>query len=72
MPFDKITDVIIVEPAGGCCPPEMLYRVNIQTAGRSGVEGAELTILGLSKEDAYSLRSLIKNKGRVKPKRMER
>lgn len=72
MPFDKITDVIIVEPAGGCCPSEILYRVHIQTAGRSGVEGAELTIVGLSKEDAYTLRSLIKNKGRVKAQKMER
>lgn len=72
VPFNQITDVIIVEPAGGCCPSEILYRVYIQTAGRSGVEGAELSIVGLSKEDAYGLRSLIKNKGRGKPRRMER
>jgi hypothetical protein len=74
IPFDKITDVVIVEPAGGCCPAEILYRIYIQTAGRSGVEGAELTIVGLTEKDAYSLRSLIKSKGKggAKNKGMER
>jgi hypothetical protein len=49
-----------------------LYRVYIQTAGRSGVEGAELKIVGLSEKDAYKLRSLIKGKGSVKNKGMNR
>ena len=70
--FSKITDVNIVEPAGGCCPPEMLFRVYIQTAGRSGVDGAELTIVGLSEKDAYELRSLVKGKRGLKSEGMDR
>ena len=63
IPLDKITDVEVVEPAGGLCPRETLYRVYVQTAGRSGVDGAELEIVGLSGDDAYALRSMIKGGG---------
>lgn len=64
IPFEKITDVVVTEPAGGCCPPNILYTVAIQTAGRSGVDGPELTITGLSKDDVYKVRSLIQQRRR--------
>ena len=60
IPLSQITDVVVREPAGGLCPREILYRVQIQTAGKSGVEGPEMEIVGLSEEDAYALRTLVK------------
>lgn len=71
IPLQQITDVVVLEPAGGLCPREILYRVQIQTAGKSGVEGPELEIVGLRERDAYALRSLLKA-GRVKGQVMTR
>jgi hypothetical protein len=48
IPIDRIQDVVLREPAGGCCPKNVLYTVNIETAGQTGGEGApELSIHGL-------------------------
>ena len=60
IPLHKITDVIVTEPAGGCFPPNMLYKVAIETPGAKGTDGRpEIVVKGLSKEDAYKLRSLV-------------
>ena len=63
IPLSQITDVKVIEPAGDCCPRESLFRVQIQTAGKSGIEGPELEIMGLSEQDTHSLRAQLK-KGR--------
>ena len=67
IPFSQITDIEVVEPAGDCLPARALYRVNIQTASRSGAgaAGAELSVVGLKKEDAYELRSLVTRQSQV-------
>ena len=72
IPLDKISDVVVKEPAGGCFPKETLYHVIIQTPGFSDPE-PEITVTGLSKEDAYKLRSLImKREAKNKPDLMQR
>jgi hypothetical protein len=58
IPLEKVTDVVLVEPAGGC-PPRTLHTVRIQTASNSGVAGAELEIVGLPEADAAELRRQI-------------
>ena len=58
IPLDKITDVVLQEPAGGC-PPQTLYTLNIQTASNSGAVGAELSITGLPEDKARELRERI-------------
>lgn len=60
VPLHKITDVIVTEPAGGCCPPNTLYTVAIETPGAKGPDGRpEIVVKGLHKEDAYKLRTLV-------------
>jgi len=46
VPFDRVQDVLLEEPAGNycCCFPEKLDRTQVQTAGS---DGAEMTIQGL-------------------------
>lgn len=58
VPLEKVTDVVLLEPAGGC-PPQTLYTVQIQTASNSGAMGAELTVTGLPEKDARALRGAI-------------
>lgn len=55
IPLSQITDVILIEPAGGC-PPKTLYTLQIQTAGNSGIPGSELEITGLSESDSKQLK----------------
>lgn len=56
IPLDKITDVALIEPAGGC-PPQTLFTLKIQTASRSGAIGAELSVTGLPEAKARELQS---------------
>lgn len=72
IPLKQITDVVVIEPAGDCCPRERLYRMQIQTAGKSGTEGPELEIVGLKEADAYSLRTLVKGGGKANNQVMRR
>lgn len=58
VPLAKVTDVVLLEPAGGC-PPQTLYTVQIQTASNSGAMGAELSVTGLPEKDARALRTAI-------------
>lgn len=60
VPFEQITDVEVILPAGDCCPRQRLVRVRIQTAGRSGTEGPELDIVGLDAPDAQDLRRRVR------------
>ena len=57
IPVDRISDIVILEPAGDCCPPNALYTVTVQTAAKS-IEGAEVSVTGLSKDDVYEFRRL--------------
>lgn len=67
IPLTKITDVIVTEPAGGCLPENMLYKVAIETPGAKGTDGRpEIVINGLHKDDAYQLRSLVMKTTRPK------
>ena len=54
-PLEKITDVILKEPAGGC-PPQTLHTLEVQTASNAGAVGAELVLVGLREADARALR----------------
>ena len=66
IPLNKITDVIVEEPAGGCCPQNILYHVRIETPGITGPKNIpEIVISGLSKDDAYKLRSLVMGRRRT-------
>ena len=60
VPFDKITDCDLVEPAGSValCIPRVLLTVNVDTAS-SGGEGKrnELRIVGL--KDAHKFKQLV-------------
>merc|ERR1712232_1477947 len=59
VPFDKITDCDIEEPAGNSCfcVPNILFTVNIDTAS-SGTEGRkELKLAGL--KDPHSFKKLV-------------
>jgi hypothetical protein len=58
VPFDKITDCGIVEPAGKTCfcTPQTLYSVNLKTAS-SDSNTQELTIQGL--KDPHSFKKLV-------------
>merc|ERR1712232_577883 len=59
VPFDKITDCDIEEPAGNSCfcVPNILFTVNIDTAS-SGTEGKkELKLAGL--KDPHSFKKLV-------------
>jgi len=58
IPLSKVTDVVVLEPAGDCCPAQALYTVRIQTAGNT-VIGPELEVQGLSREDAYAFRRMV-------------
>jgi hypothetical protein len=54
VPFDKITDCDIEEPAGAACcglVPNVLYAVHVDTASSKG--GHELSILGLKEPRAF-------------------
>ena len=55
IPLEKITDVILKEPAGGC-PPQTLHTLEVQTASNAGAVGAELVLVGLREADARALR----------------
>ena len=55
IPLEKVTDVILREPAGGC-PPQTLYTLEVQTASNAGAVGAELVLTGLPEADARALR----------------
>lgn len=72
IPREKVVDIVVMEPAGDCCPPNMLYSVSVQTAANSGVPGSELFIEGLSKEDAYEFRDIVFRKKFIKPSQMTR
>ncbi len=58
VPFDKITDCDIVEPAGNTCfcTPQTLYSVNLKTAS-SDSNRQELSIQGL--KDPHSFKKLV-------------
>jgi len=59
VPFDKITDCDIEEPAGNSCfcVPNILFTVNVDTAS-SGTEGRkELKLTGL--KDPHSFKKLV-------------
>jgi len=59
VPFDKITDCDIVEPAGNaalCCVPNILYSVHIDTAS-SNVQQHELSLAGLT--EAHKFKKLV-------------
>lgn len=64
IPFEKITDVVLQEPAGGC-PPKTLYTLKIQTAGNSGIPGSELEIIGLSERDSKDLKERLTTRKRT-------
>jgi hypothetical protein len=74
IPLEQITDVIVTEPAGGCCPPNILYKVSIETPGQGGFSQPDVKIDGLTKDDAYKLRALVmkRKSTRKAPKRMSR
>jgi hypothetical protein len=58
VPFDKITDCDVQEPAGASCcglVPNILYTVNVDTASTSA--GHELSIIGL--KDPYAFKDLV-------------
>jgi hypothetical protein len=58
VPFDKITDCDVQEPAGASCcglVPNILYTVNVDTASTS--TGHELSIVGL--KDPYAFKDLV-------------
>jgi hypothetical protein len=60
VPFDKITDCDLEEPAGNTCfcIPNILTKVNIDTASSGGPEGQkELKIVGL--KDPHSFKKLV-------------
>jgi hypothetical protein len=56
IPLRQVTDVVVSEPAGGCCPAERLVRVTVQTAGS---DAAEMHLVGMFEKDAYELRRLL-------------
>lgn len=60
VPLNKITDVSLVEPAGGC-PPQTLYTIKVQTAGM-GMQSPELTVTGLAEDDARDLYDRLQKK----------
>jgi hypothetical protein len=71
IPLEKITDVILVEPAGGC-PQRTLYTLQIQTASNSGAVGPELEITGLPEASARALRGRLLGRGATASRSMRR
>jgi len=71
IPIDRVADIQIIEPAGDCLPPNMLYTVMVQTAAKSQ-EGAELVITGLSESDVYDFRNMVMGRKKVTLNRMQR
>merc|ERR1711920_735790 len=58
VPFDKLTDCDIEEPAGAsgpicCMTNNVLYTVNVDTASSGGVAGHELQLRGLKDPHAF-------------------
>jgi hypothetical protein len=56
VPFDKLTDCDVSEPAGTaicCCVPNVLTTVTVDTASSGGQLGHELTIVGLRDPHAF-------------------
>lgn len=60
VPYDKITDCDVQEPAGTaccCCIPNVLTRVHVDTASsggnKDGVQTHELTLVGLQHANAF-------------------
>jgi len=58
VPFDKLTDCDIQEPAGAvtvCCVPRVLYVATVDTAsaGRSELSPHELELVGLKDPEAF-------------------
>jgi len=63
VPVDRLQDVLLKEPAGGCCVKEILYRAEVQTAANSGVGAptidnpagarAELSLAGLKQPHKF-------------------
>ena len=66
IPIDRIQDVVLMEPAGGCLPKDVLYKIAIETAGgqsfdpKSGRAIPELTLVGLSKHEATRFTETVK------------
>jgi hypothetical protein len=56
VPLKRITDIRVVLPAGGCCPPNVLTKVHVQTAGQGGP--SEIQLEGLFDADHFR-RSLL-------------
>jgi len=55
IPLDRVQDIRLRAPAGGFCPKQALYTVDIQTAGYSGPEAAkaELLMVGLQNPQRF-------------------
>lgn len=51
VPLKRITDIRVVLPAGGCCPPNVLTMVHVQTAGQGGP--SEIQLEGLVDADHF-------------------
>ena len=71
IPLERIADVVILEPAGDCCPPNALYTVTVQTAAKSDL-GPEISVTGIAKEDAYEFRRLALDRSRPSARSMRR
>jgi hypothetical protein len=56
VPLKRITDIRVELPAGGCCPPNVLTKVHVQTAGQGGP--SEIQLEGLFDADHFR-RSLL-------------
>lgn len=53
VPLDRVTDIVIKLPAGGCCPPNVLSTVHVQTAGQGALGSSEIKLEGLVDPDHF-------------------
>jgi hypothetical protein len=54
VPLNRVTDVVINLPAGGCCPPNVISTVEVQTAGQgSALSSSEIKLEGLFDPDHF-------------------
>eukprot|EP01108_Squamamoeba_japonica_P002528 TRINITY_DN2219_c0_g1_i1.p1 TRINITY_DN2219_c0_g1~~TRINITY_DN2219_c0_g1_i1.p1 ORF type:complete len:204 (+),score=62.76 TRINITY_DN2219_c0_g1_i1:333-944(+) len=64
LPLDRVTDVKVIEAAGGLLPRNVLDEVHVQTAGR-GTTAAEVVLKGLV--DSHYFRSCVRAARRGDP-----
>lgn len=53
VPLNRITDIVIEMPAGGCLPPNVLTKCHVQTAGQGALGSSEILLEGLVDADHF-------------------